>query len=673
MYEEDILVTVKEICPFYRGLSLYERDLASTFVSSDSEETNVIELHSFQDTAEQVSTLKKIFEYCQGQESGIENSLFHDLGFFLRVPPIFLDQLGQEYVLDANATVYDTIRQIYLHIGSLNNIKKWNLVLDDGTCLSSLNLEFLVSEEIPNLEILYRYYEENEYELCKQELFFVAFESNDEDLIRAMALEPFELLSSNASSQLYTVRDLNFTMQNVKDWILGIVSGELKSSYSVHINLGYVFMKFGSSLGIVRDCVLQCVKSSAKMRALIELIENMGLTCAKSEAQISWREVKELAQEDVLVEFLCGVVNDSIRRPRDAREKFHSLLADISLPSNDYYNSFIFGLDDVEIFYMHYRSNSSLTIELFRSNKGEQIKAYVFANEPALHLYVLSLTVEDINSATLTNLISNLSRNDLYEFFYNIQYEIYVKDELFSHPLLPEDLVNNVSFLHSIQNARDVMNNPLFTNYTGLLKRLANIGNTLEFSILMEQIICATAHIDGATVAKLLAKSDNIALYTAIVRSYTPKSLPIPTFKRSKRHLRMLIEFGACSVVYKHFLRGMDEEEIASAIIEFSKTKTSCSMKSLALVLSLNTLLLLLWSSELHPKILYEILSNLSSGRYKEFLRYVPNNSKNFVKLIRYGPHLELVYEFVKQKGDEFLQEVQHGLRKDLGRQALYF
>jgi hypothetical protein len=428
--------------PIYNGRSLYDFNLGDEFSIVGGKET--IEIRPFTDALEQVLALKNLFEYCKYNrtEDDFLDFLFHEIGDFLRIPPVFFDaeEGGRELVLDPNDTVYDAMKKIYALLGGLEMLQRYSLVLDDGTPLTNFNLGGRVTEEIPSLEVRYVLHENDEsFFEDKEQLFWTAFESNDVEVIRALARFPEKTLDNCNHIECSAVfEDMNYTLEELLNfgWRM-ILIDEYFDFPIAEDEIERIYSRF---------MILKCSTQEELIRA-VSWLTNSGIEWKQS---VNFREFNS---HDLKVAYMAEICTTSY-------EEIEKLLNGelIKLLSK---SRSLAELDDVEIFYRYYKSDPSvLTSRIFSS---PNISDYVIRNEPPLKLYyaIKSSYLED---DIVESIIERLSERDLTILFNRALHEsIGYQDPVFRSPNFPQDILDDEEYYTEPKVNRFLIRNPKFT------------------------------------------------------------------------------------------------------------------------------------------------------------------------------------------------------------------
>lgn len=416
--DDNILVSLTKSNLYSNKKSLYDYSLEDRFIGDE------VVLYPFADAVDQAICHKHLFEYCsRNRDIQVCDTLFHELGFLLKVPPVFLDEDGRQYRLDPNDTVYDTMRKIYQWLGGLDSVKKYNLVLDDGEWLSNFNLTKLVSEEIPSLEIRYVYHEN--YNQIKKRLFDRAFQIDDEEFIRAMATGKSDFLT-----------DLNYTLRDLVDYTWQIKDVDV---------IKYTGDRYGEFIQkLVNKCSL-----STEFLDIITMFELRNIIYAR---YINWRDVEEKFGYNTAVIYLHGISNIELADIDDMISG-KSLLPDTSDSI-----SLILKLDDVELFVRHRYSIPDLLGVALRYDGDPRITSYVLNNEPLMSL------IKMVSRNNAKQIIPRLTIDNLREVFNNRD-DVFHIDLFIASPNFPQDILDDEQYYRDEDLLSHMINNPNFRKF----------------------------------------------------------------------------------------------------------------------------------------------------------------------------------------------------------------
>lgn len=367
-YDQGVLPALSKVNPFYEGLSLYTLTLTDQFVFN---EADVINLYPFTDGVEQALAHKKLFEYCSKnrQEGGIIDTLFHELGFLLRIPPIFFNSEGERYLLDPDDTVYDTIRKIYIWLGGLEQVKKYSLVLDDGTPLIAFHLKRKACEKIPSLEIRYVYYDEDEDDALETKiaLFERAFALDDEEFIRALADHP-ELRLTDAT-YFDVIDDMNYTLQDFVDYFWNAFLNKQEVPEQFALNLYKRTEEFTNAL----------FNRPSSAEELVSFVKYISEQWFWQDQYNNWRAVLDKFGRETAVQFLYYFFEQIT-----SKAVITSVLDGGLFPVAIQKSSQFALLDDIELFYRHYQHEKDLLL-LFMIYDNK-VRDYLLKNESPVDL-----------------------------------------------------------------------------------------------------------------------------------------------------------------------------------------------------------------------------------------------------------------------------------------------
>lgn len=410
------------------GKSLYNHDFTEQFTGDE------ILLYPFKDSVEQALCHKNLFEYCSKYRTNeICNTLFHELGFLLRVPPIFLNEDGQSYRLDPNDTIYTTIRKIYLWIGGLEMVKRYNLVLDDGTYLSGLTLNNLASSEIPSLEIRYVYHED--YDSVKDKLFDHAFMIDDEEFIRAMAINSNKRLNDGKYKDV--IKDKNYTLQDLVDLTFDKQLRNMK------------IYTHGRYADFYRSLVNKC----STVDELLSILQTIEFDDYDFVRAINWRDIREKLGENGAIEYINKF--SLLTQPQ-----IKTLIEGGTLPKSDYVEHFILLFDDIEFFIRHLNVIPELLTKAL-SIRGGKIREYVLNTESPMKLYNILFTKHVLYA---DDIIDKLSPGDLRRIFTERKNERYL-NLIIANPNFPQDILDDEQYYKDEKILSYMLENPNFRKF----------------------------------------------------------------------------------------------------------------------------------------------------------------------------------------------------------------
>jgi len=394
IHSGNVLDALSKINPFYSGVSLYSLGFDAEFETREDQE---ILFYPFLDGVEQALSHKKLFEYCSKNrtEGGIEESLFHELGYLLRVSPIFFNPEGTSYTLDPEESVYGTIKKIYEWLGGLEMVKRYNLVLEDGTQIATMQLGKKVSEEIPSLEIRYVLYDDEEdFEEVKSYLFEAAFELDDEEMIRVMSKYPEERLSSRNFQAVE--EDLNYTLRDLVEYYWDVfLEGE-------SIEEGFEIL-FESRWKDFASLIFDKPSDEDEFISFLQFVDTIWIR-----ENNNWRRTLQNYGREAakwhLYYFMEGKRNEQEQEVED--------VLDGGLFTTLQYTDRFEKLDDVELFLRHYTVDNKL-LPRFLQNPNSKVYHYLLENEPARTLFRATsgplVSISDLGP----KIIDKLSNSDI--------------------------------------------------------------------------------------------------------------------------------------------------------------------------------------------------------------------------------------------------------------------